>query len=133
MITFNLYPLIENKSLTSATVFTSIALFNQITTPLYIVPLVIPMLVSAIVSHRRLVDFLSIRELKTDCIQWEEGPIRMKDIVPNSAPILQPNQHKSLDRSHSALTHRPPPPSSIMNDLCCFTRSKFFFQVSFTT
>lgn len=129
MITFSLFPVIEQRPLTAATVFTSIALFNQITTPLYIVPLVIPMLVSAIVSHRRLVDYLSILELNTDFIQWEEGPIRQRDIAPNSAPIMAPHTHKMLDRSQSALTItgqtiRPPPSSCANTDLCCYTKSR---------
>ena len=139
MITFSLFPLIEQRPLTAATVFTSIALFNQITTPLYIVPLVIPMLVSAIVSHRRLVDYLSIAELNTDFIQWEEGPIRQQDIAPNSAPIMAPHQHhhhKVLDRSQSVLAssislasstvalRSPPSAPAPPVHLCCYTKSE---------
>lgn len=107
------------------TVFTSIALINQITVPLYIVPLVIPMLVSAIVSHRRLVDYFSIEELNTNCIQWlQGGSVRQYEEAPNSAPILPSNTHKMLDRSRSALTTRPTQLPSL--HLCCTVKGNFF-------
>jgi hypothetical protein len=40
LVTFSLFPYIEGQPLTSAKVFTGLALFNQITVPLYIIPLV---------------------------------------------------------------------------------------------
>ena len=40
LVTFAIYPYIEGKSLTAGHVFTGLALFNQLTVPLYIIPVV---------------------------------------------------------------------------------------------
>ena len=40
LVTFALYPYIEGQPLTASKVFTGLALFNQLTVPLYIIPVV---------------------------------------------------------------------------------------------
>lgn len=62
----------EGQPLTASKVFTGLALFNQLTVPLYIIPLVIPMLISAIISTKRLAQFLSLPEV--DCnLPWRNN------------------------------------------------------------
>ncbi|RWS29225.1 ATP-binding cassette sub-family C member 9-like protein, partial [Leptotrombidium deliense] len=63
LVTFVLYPYIEGESLNAETVFTALALFNQLTVPLYIIPFVIPIVVNAIISTKRLNTFLSQPEI----------------------------------------------------------------------
>ncbi|CAG2164179.1 unnamed protein product, partial [Oppiella nova] len=69
LVTFAIYPYIEGKSLTAGHVFTGLALFNQLTVPLYIIPVVIPIMISAIVSTKRLAKFLSLPEVDPN-IPW---------------------------------------------------------------
>lgn len=140
MVTFTLYPYLEDKPLKASTVFTSIALFNQITVPLYIVPLVIPMLISAIVSNRRLSAYFTSREIQSDKrIQWKKEPIRRVDLdQPNSAPILESesisneksslNHHRTLDRCLSvAVASRPlsmhQHQQHYFDHFCCYIKS----------
>lgn len=57
--TFSLFSEIEGRPLTPSDVFTGLALFNQLTVPLYIIPFVIPMMINAVVkklcSHSKIV------------------------------------------------------------------------------
>ncbi|CAM1323224.1 Sur (predicted) [Pycnogonum litorale] len=63
LVTFGVFSLIEGRPLTPSDVFTGLALFNQLTVPLFIFPIVIPIAVSAIISTRRLENFLSSTEV----------------------------------------------------------------------
>lgn len=51
---------------TTARVFAALALFNQLTVPLFIFPITIPMIISAIVSTRRLETFLQQSEVQKE-------------------------------------------------------------------
>ncbi|XP_042910121.1 ATP-binding cassette sub-family C member 8 isoform X2 [Parasteatoda tepidariorum] len=50
LVTFSLYSKIEGRPLMPADVFTGLALFNQLTVPLYIIPFVIPMVINAVLQ-----------------------------------------------------------------------------------
>lgn len=125
MISFILFTYIEKKPLKASIVFTSIALFNQITVPLYIVPLVISMLISAIVSHRRLVKFFSTKDLLVDnTIKWNFGPIKNIS-TPKTAPISESLfEHRILNRSKT-FSNYSPMSSNFFFDFCCLIKSKF--------
>ncbi|XP_054166952.1 ATP-binding cassette sub-family C member 9-like [Oppia nitens] len=69
LVTFAIYPYIEGKPLSASHVFTGLALFNQLTVPLYIIPVVIPIMISAVISTKRLANFLSIPEVDPS-IPW---------------------------------------------------------------
>lgn len=75
LVTFSLYPLIEEKPLSSSKVFTGLALFNQLTVPLYIIPMVIPILIASIVSTKRLVRFLGMPEVDDQIVPWRREQI----------------------------------------------------------
>jgi len=49
-VTFGVYFLLEEKSLTPENVFSGLALFNQLTVPLFIFPITVPIIISAMVS-----------------------------------------------------------------------------------
>lgn len=123
MISFILFTYIEKQPLKASTVFTSIALFNQITVPLYIVPLVISMLISAIVSHRRLVKFFSTRDLLLDdTIKWNFGPINDLS-TPKTAPVSESlYEHRILNRSKTFSNYSSIPPTYYF-DFCCLIKS----------
>ncbi|XP_053208488.1 ATP-binding cassette sub-family C member 8-like isoform X2 [Panonychus citri] len=71
LVTFVLYPYIEGEPLQSTKVFTGLALFNQLTVPLYIIPVVVPIIISSLTSSRRLSKFLSQPEI--DCnVPWRQ-------------------------------------------------------------
>ena len=148
MITFTMYPYIEDQPLKASTVFTSIALFNQITVPLYIVPLVIPMLISAIVSNRRLTNYFSMRNIQSNIIEWNDqqsiyynNDLSMMD-APRSAPILESELssssltmnntkflHRTLDRCLSvASSYRPlsKQNNKQFENFCCYIKNGKF-------
>ncbi|XP_071446866.1 ATP-binding cassette sub-family C member Sur isoform X2 [Hetaerina americana] len=53
----------DSLSLTPANIFAALALFNQLTVPLFIFPVTVPIAINAMVSTRRLEDFLSLSEM----------------------------------------------------------------------
>ncbi|KAJ1532152.1 hypothetical protein ONE63_000776 [Megalurothrips usitatus] len=59
LVTFGVYMLIEKSPMPSANVFASLALFNQLTVPLFIFPITVPIIISAMVSTKRLEAFFS--------------------------------------------------------------------------
>ncbi|XP_026757827.2 ATP-binding cassette sub-family C member Sur [Galleria mellonella] len=63
VITFMAYYFLEdNKTLTANNVFAGLALFNQLTIPLLILPVTVLMVIQAMVSTRRIKDFLDLPE-----------------------------------------------------------------------
>ncbi|KAJ1896492.1 hypothetical protein LPJ66_003952 [Kickxella alabastrina] len=73
--TFGLYSLADNKShgpLTPQLVFVSLTLFNMLRTELSHGPSLIPGLLEAIVSHRRIFDFLTAGEIDFEAV--DHGP-----------------------------------------------------------
>lgn len=65
LVTFGACFLME-EPLTPANVFAGLALFNQLTVPLFIFPVTVPIIISAVVSTRRLQEFLSLPETHSD-------------------------------------------------------------------
>lgn len=67
-VTFAVFLSIESNDVsekfTTGRVFAALALFNQLTVPLFIFPITIPMIISAIVSTRRLEKFLCQNEVQ---------------------------------------------------------------------
>ncbi|XP_073995302.1 sulfonylurea receptor isoform X2 [Rhodnius prolixus] len=53
---------LEGGQLSAANVFSALALFNQLTVPLFIFPITVPIVISAMVSTRRLEEFLGQQE-----------------------------------------------------------------------
>ncbi|XP_037284166.2 ATP-binding cassette sub-family C member 9-like isoform X2 [Rhipicephalus microplus] len=90
LVTFSLYSVIEGRPLTPAQVFSGLALFNQLTVPLYIIPVVIPIVINAIVSTKRLSEFLSQPEVGT------EAPWRKKDDTPKAVVEFHPESGSVL-------------------------------------
>lgn len=54
----------ENIEFNSSNVFTALALFNQLTVPLFIFPITIPIIISSLISTRRIERFLSQTEIE---------------------------------------------------------------------
>lgn len=50
LVTLGVYYYIEGSSLSPANVFSALALFNQLTVPLCIFPITVPIIISALVS-----------------------------------------------------------------------------------
>jgi hypothetical protein len=50
LVTFGLHFLLEGSSLAPENVFSGLALFNQLTVPLFIFPITVPIIISALVS-----------------------------------------------------------------------------------
>lgn len=69
-VTFAVFLSIESHDMadkfTTGRVFAALALFNQLTVPLFIFPITIPMIISAIVSTRRLEEFLRQPEVQKE-------------------------------------------------------------------
>lgn len=49
LVTFGIYFLVEDSELTPDSVFAGLALFNQLTVPLFIFPVTVPIIISAMV------------------------------------------------------------------------------------
>ncbi|XP_074600441.1 ATP-binding cassette sub-family C member 9-like isoform X2 [Brevipalpus obovatus] len=75
LVTLSLYPYIEGQALQPSKVFTGLALFNQLTVPLNIIPVVVPMFISAMNSLGRLSKYLSQPEIQLNsaCQSLDQG------------------------------------------------------------
>ncbi|KAK0080738.1 hypothetical protein PV325_013438 [Microctonus aethiopoides] len=62
LFTFGVYFWVEETHLDAGNVFASLALFSQLTVPLFIFPVIVPIILNALISTKRLEDFLSLPE-----------------------------------------------------------------------
>lgn len=84
--TFALFVLTQNRPLSTDIVFPGLTLFNLITFPLSVLPMVITSIIEATVAIGRLTDYLTAEELQSDAVKHEptvtengEESIRVRD------------------------------------------------------
>lgn len=70
--TFSVYVLISDRPLTTDVVFPALTLFNLLTFPLSILPMVITSIIEASVAVKRLTDYFTAEELQTNAVTFEE-------------------------------------------------------------
>ncbi|KAF6818092.1 ABC metal ion transporter [Colletotrichum musicola] len=75
--TFTVFVLTQDKPLTSDIVFPALALFNLLTFPLAVLPMVITSIVEASVAVGRLTSFLNAEEIQPDAIIVKPAPEEM--------------------------------------------------------
>lgn len=93
VVTFAAYTLIndDNIEFNSANVFAALALFNQLTVPLFIFPITIPIIISCSISTNRIERFLSQPEVAKEF----EGVRNMARILCKSSESLDDDQKSS--------------------------------------
>ncbi|KAL4870359.1 hypothetical protein BDV12DRAFT_60801 [Aspergillus spectabilis] len=77
--TFTVFVLIEDRPLTTSIVFPALTLFNLLTFPLSILPMVITAVIEASVAVRRLTDYLTADELQPDAVKYEDSVTHIGD------------------------------------------------------
>ncbi|EHK47570.1 uncharacterized protein TrAtP1_012305 [Trichoderma atroviride] len=75
--TFTVFVLTQDRPLTTDIVFPALALFNLLTFPLAVLPMVITSIVEASVAVGRLTAFLTAEELQADAVTVRESPQEM--------------------------------------------------------
>lgn len=75
--TFTVFVLTQDKPLSTDIVFPALALFNLLTFPLAILPMVITSIVEASVAIGRLTDFLTAEEIQSDAVTFGPAPDKM--------------------------------------------------------
>lgn len=70
--TFTVFVLTQDRPLTTEIVFPALTLFNLLTFPLSILPMVITSVIEASVAVNRLTGYFTAEELQTDAVQYEE-------------------------------------------------------------
>lgn len=75
--TFTVFVLTQDRPLTTEIIFPALALFNLLTFPLAILPMVITSIVEASVAVGRLTDFLIAEELQPDAVTIKPAPAEM--------------------------------------------------------
>ncbi|KAG5958145.1 hypothetical protein E4U58_005507 [Claviceps cyperi] len=75
--TFTVYVLTQDKPLTTDIIFPALALFNLLTFPLAILPMLITSIVEASVAIGRLTGFLTAEELQFEAVTVKSGPKEM--------------------------------------------------------
>ncbi|XP_012522703.2 ATP-binding cassette sub-family C member Sur [Monomorium pharaonis] len=63
LFTFGIYFWLEERNLDAGNVFASLALFSQLTVPLFIFPVIVPIIINAMISTTRLEEFLQLPEI----------------------------------------------------------------------
>ncbi|XP_076160818.1 sulfonylurea receptor isoform X2 [Ptiloglossa arizonensis] len=89
LFTFGAYFWLEERSLEAGNVFTSLALFSQLTVPLLIFPVIIPIIINAMISTTRMEEFLQLPEIenvlpdsvdrKTEIVESRSSPTNSID------------------------------------------------------
>jgi ATP-binding cassette, subfamily C (CFTR/MRP), member 1 len=72
--TFAVFVLVNDKPLTTDLVFPALTLFNLLTFPLTVLPMVITSIIEASVAVRRLTDFFTADELQEDAVRFIDEP-----------------------------------------------------------
>lgn len=75
--TFTVFVLTQDKPLTTEIVFPALALFNLLTFPLAVLPMVITSIVEASVAVGRLTDFLNAEEIQPNAVTIKPAPEQM--------------------------------------------------------
>jgi ABC-type multidrug transport system fused ATPase/permease subunit len=71
--TFTVFVLTSDKPLTTDIVFPALTLFNLLTFPLSILPMVITSVIESTVAVRRLVEYFTAEELQTDSVIYQDS------------------------------------------------------------
>lgn len=77
--TFAVFVLVNDKPLTTDIVFPALTLFNLLTFPLSILPMVITSIIEASVAVRRLTDYFTSDELQSDAVTYEDPVTHIGD------------------------------------------------------
>ncbi|KAL3471411.1 P-loop containing nucleoside triphosphate hydrolase protein [Aspergillus californicus] len=77
--TFTVFVLTEDRPLTTAIVFPALTLFNLLTFPLAILPMVITAVIEASVAVKRLTDYFAAEELQADAVKYEDSVAHVGD------------------------------------------------------
>ncbi|XP_043281302.1 ATP-binding cassette sub-family C member Sur isoform X2 [Venturia canescens] len=97
LFTFGVYFWIEERHLDAGNVFASLALFSQLTVPLFIFPVIVPIIINATISTSRLEEFLSLPEIV--------------DVLPETSPETSSPEE---ERASSAIeANSQPDPKSL--------------------
>uniref|UniRef100_A0A8D9AUF0 ATP-binding cassette sub-family C member 8 n=7 Tax=Cacopsylla melanoneura TaxID=428564 RepID=A0A8D9AUF0_9HEMI len=65
LVTLCIFAVLQDTQLTASNIFSALALFNQLTVPLFIFPITIPIIISAKISTKRIEDFLNSPEVES--------------------------------------------------------------------
>ena len=76
-MTFSVFVLTQDQPLTTEIVFPALTLFNLLTFPLSVLPMVITALVEASVAVNRITSFLTAEEIQFDAVKREESVSRV--------------------------------------------------------
>ncbi|XHG00182.1 hypothetical protein AWENTII_003647 [Aspergillus wentii] len=77
--TFTVYVLTGDRPLTTEVVFPALTLFNLLTFPLSILPVVITSTIEATVAAKRLTDYFTAEELQTNAVTYEDPVVHVGD------------------------------------------------------
>ena len=77
--TFAVFVLTNDKPLTTDIVFPALTLFNLLTFPLSVLPMVITAVIEATVAVGRLTSYFTADELQEDAVRFEEPPTRIDE------------------------------------------------------
>ncbi|XP_055905091.1 ATP-binding cassette sub-family C member Sur isoform X2 [Eupeodes corollae] len=111
---------------TASRLFSALALFNQLTVPLLIFPITVPIIISAIVSTRRLEKFLREREVQKQF----EGIRHMARILSKSDASLDMYEENEMQRVTPTL---PPPYTPTASSSSCSLPSPLSTTVTFNS
>lgn len=86
----------DEQKFTASRVFSALALFNQLTVPLFIFPITVPIIISAIISTKRLEKFLKLPEVS----KKSEGVIHMARVLSRSDASLDAYEKENNENGY---------------------------------
>lgn len=117
-LSFGIYVLIQSKPLTTDIVFTSLAVFNMLKSPLYRLPNLVSTMTEGAVSLHRCVEIFTAEELQPDAVTIEAKPASRSGgliIVKDAAFTPGSSESKELISIPDFVCHQ--------NEFCCIIGS----------
>lgn len=112
--TFTVFVLTQDRPLTTEIVFPALALFNLLTFPLAVLPMVITAIVEASVAVGRITEFLQAEELQSDAVTFGPAPQEMGEET-----VIVRNGTFSWDRNQDRLALKDIDFTAYKGELSC--------------
>ncbi|XP_022081106.1 ATP-binding cassette sub-family C member 8-like isoform X2 [Acanthaster planci] len=99
LVSYGLYTKLTGLPLTSGVAFAALSVFNQMSLPLFLMPMVFVMHINAVVSTKRLQAFFEAAEIET--LELDEGDTEIeagKGLINEKVAVRQPKRHRAEDR-----------------------------------
>ncbi|XP_038067062.1 ATP-binding cassette sub-family C member 8-like isoform X2 [Patiria miniata] len=101
LVSYGLYTKLTGLPLTSDVAFAALSVFNQMSLPLFLMPMVFVMHINAVVSTKRLRTFFEAPEIEKSELDEEDTEVEVgRGLINQEVAVRQPKRRRAEDRQH---------------------------------